>query len=158
MIPTRNWSLLACMAKKRKIRNAENVDKTRRKKCVENTDDAWKGQEKAVARGLSGRRTRGSGCGNDKGDVVSTLFRSECKTTIAASISVKAAWLSKIASEASGDRKAPMLVFGFDNGVPGTSQDWASVPMPVFVAMSNVVNEVLKGNLEEAEEWAQQVK
>lgn len=85
--------------------------------------------EKDIARQLDAETTRGSGCGNDKGDIKDSLFRYEvkfssiidndiCKHTI------HYVWLAKIVKEADKFGKIPIFCFGF-----ASSRWYALVPV-----------------------------
>ena len=110
-------------------------------------------QERELARVLRGERTRGSGCGNDKGDAKSWFARAEAKTTGRASISVKMEHLCKICREAASDGKKPVFAFGFDNMPREFSSDWIAVPAAVFDTVCGVLTAASIGNFEEAARW-----
>jgi hypothetical protein len=92
-------------------------------------------QEHRVARTVRGKRQRGSGSSMfAKGDVRAADFLIECKRTIHASLSVKKAWLDKIAAEAAAAGKEPALaieIAGGPNDAHG-ERDWIAVPARVF--------------------------
>lgn len=115
-------------------------------------------QEDVTAKALDGKRTRGSGCSTrpaHKGDVMGAYRRAECKTTSKLSLPIERAWLEKIRSEALMTGEAPMLVFGFDAGtVHDTREDWAAFPLTHAKNMSRTIAELLKGNIDEAREFA----
>ena len=52
----------------------------------------------------------------------------EAKNTDRASMSIKKAWLSKIATEATLAMKTPALAISFSEVPIGTPQDWIAVP------------------------------
>lgn len=93
-----------------------------------------KGQEKALADKMKGRRQPGSGSASyAKGDVrTGGLYGGyliECKQTKHASIRVTAKWLAKITEEALAEGKEPMLHFelkGADH--PAARQPWVAIP------------------------------
>jgi hypothetical protein len=122
-------------------------------------DANWETQEKTVAKALKGRRTRGSGCGREKGDVIAASFLAEGKTTSADSIAVKRSVLAKIASESfsTSNSKSPLLVIGFDRPVYGAVSDFAVVPLGVLEALVMAAEHAANGNIEEAREYARRV-
>lgn len=70
----------------------------------------WENQEKREALKFGGKRQPGSGCGKrHKGDVKSPEFLIECKRTDKNSITVKAAWITKILEEAIRAGKEPVI-------------------------------------------------
>lgn len=108
-------------------------------------------QEGESARVLRGRRTRGSGSGNDKGDAHNWFARDECKTTGKGSLRVEMEWLCKISREARDTGLLPMFTMGFDGMPSGFSADWFAVPAETFDAMCGVLEAVRAGDLLEAE-------
>jgi hypothetical protein len=73
-------------------------------------------QEKEIAKRIGGRVTRGSGCGNEKGDVrVKGVVRLEAKTTMAKSFSVTLEMIGKIEDAAVCSGELPVLVVEFLN-------------------------------------------
>jgi len=110
-------------------------------------------QEAEGARILRGEKTRGSGCGNDKGDVKNFFAREEAKTTSKGSLAIKMEVLCKICREARAEGKVPILQLGFDK-MPGEfSSDWFAVPADVFDVMCGVLTAVNGSQFEEAQEW-----
>jgi hypothetical protein len=94
-------------------------------------------QEQRVARQVGGHRQRGSGASMyAKGDVCADRsgFLFECKRTVHASLSIKRAWLNKIAAEAAAQGKEPALAIEIAGG-PSDAHgevDWIAVPARVF--------------------------
>lgn len=92
-------------------------------------------QEQRVARQVGGRRQRGSGASMyAKGDVDAPRFLLECKRTVHASLSIKRAWLNKIAAEAAAQGKEPALAIEIAGG-PSDAHgevDWICLPARVF--------------------------
>ena len=71
----------------------------------------WEALERAVAKRLGTRPTRGSGNGRLKGDINTEHFKLETKHTARPHhIVLKVDWLDKIAQEARADNKLPVLV------------------------------------------------
>lgn len=92
-------------------------------------------QEHRVARAVRGRRQRGSGASMyAKGDVVAPQFLLECKRTVHASLSIKKAWLDKIAAEAAAAGKEPALAIEIAGGTDDAhgERDWVCVPLRIF--------------------------
>lgn len=76
-----------------------------------------KGQEKELAERTGGKVTRGSGCGNEKGDVrVRRLLRIEAKTTQHKSFSVTREMVEKIENAAVAHGEVPIIVVEFNDG------------------------------------------
>jgi len=109
-----------------------------------------KKQELAVADSVGGKRVRGSGSGEDKGDVArdggAFPMKVECKRSMGKeSISLKASHLTKISAEAAADGVFPALDIQFDrevmsriaraSGRPEASTDWIAVPLYVMTAL-----------------------
>jgi len=89
-------------------------------------------QEHRVARAVGGHRQRGSGASMyAKGDVSADRFLVECKRTVHASISVKKAWLDKIAREAAAACKEPALAIEIAGGPDDAhgERDWIMIPL-----------------------------
>jgi len=71
-------------------------------------------QEGEAATRYGGRRVRGSGCGNEKGDArVEGVARIECKTTQKKSFSVNTALIDKIESAALSGGEVPIIEVEF---------------------------------------------
>lgn len=117
------------------------------------TTAPWKNQEKRAAKAISGRNTRGSGCGRDKGDAKSDLFLVECKSTQKESLSIKRAWLEKITREAGS--KIPALYFGFDRGAGDVGLDWVAFPAKEFKGIQDILSAVIAGDLDTATDLAE---
>lgn len=81
------------------------------------------------------RTTRGSGSGNDPGDIVLPDYLIEHKATGMMSLSIKYEWLSKITRLASAEGKRPALQISFVNGdgrpISGDAS-WVMIPANVF--------------------------
>lgn len=75
-------------------------------------------QERRIAKETGGKLTRGSGSGNEKGDVrMRDVFRLEAKTTIHKSFSVTAEIIDKLeAAVPVGSREIPILQVDIMNG------------------------------------------
>lgn len=114
-------------------------------------------QEDESARIMRGEKTRGSGCGYDKGDAKNFFARNESKTTGKDSISIKMEYLCKISREAISDGKHPMFTFGFDNMPREFSSDWFCLPADVFDAVCGVLTAISVGNFEEATRWMKRI-
>lgn len=110
-----------------------------------------KRHEKDVAKGLGGRRRPASGAKPwAKGDVAGVNigdidFLVECKMTEGASLTVQAAWLNKITTEA-GEGRSPALAMRFtkraleDVATPHQKVaecDWIAIPMSVYERMKD---------------------
>jgi hypothetical protein len=92
--------------------------------------------EKHAAKGhLEARTTRGSGAGNDPGDIVLPEYLIEHKATENRSLSVKYDWLSKITRLASAEGKRAALQISFVSGdgrpISGDAS-WVMIPVNVF--------------------------
>jgi hypothetical protein len=95
-------------------------------------------QEKELAKRISGRTVKGSGRGNEKGDVrVEGIVRIEAKTTTKSSFSVTSEMIQKIelASVCSGECPAIVIEFLNKNGKP--IHEVAVVPMWVLNALTS---------------------
>ncbi len=138
---------------------AENSKKGRRPKVLGKKQlvPAWKQQEEKTRKVLRGKKTRGSGCGREKGDVFNASFLCENKTTSKDSIAVKRSVLSKIMHEARPQGKVPLLTIGFDKGVVGTDSDFVLIAERNFEALMMASECLLVGDIEQAREWAEQV-
>lgn len=87
-------------------------------------------QEKTVATRLGGRTVRGSGSGNEKGDVrVSGVVRVECKTTTAGSFRVTTEMLDKLRKAIHGTGEVPCMVVEFLQPDGTVSGSVAVLPM-----------------------------
>jgi len=90
-------------------------------------------QEKEAADRLGGRPTRGSGCGNDKGDVsVDGVLRLECKTTEKKSFSLKRETVLKIEQEALEKNQVPAMEVEFIDSKGNKIAHCAVVPLWVL--------------------------
>ena len=136
--------------KKRNKPQESRLRPERKERTVRPCDE----QEKEAARITRGKRTRGSGCGSDKGDTKNFFSRNEAKTTSKESISIKKEYLCKISREARADGKHPMFTFGFDTMPRDFSSDWFALPADVFDIVCGVLNAVSIGDFEEARRWA----
>jgi len=108
-------------------------------------------QEAEGAAAIGGRRTRGSGCGSEKGDFKTRLFLGEAKTTGKESFSIKREMLCKITREAREEGKLPVFMFGFDGM---ESAVWMAIPASKFQVVCRVLSAVVDADLEEAKRWA----
>lgn len=98
--------------------------------------------EKRVAKSLNGRLTPASGAlSGAKGDIHLTDYLVEAKATEKDSMSVKLAWLTKIAAEARSEGKEPALSISFvtGDGRPVFDGEWVAVPKSVFEEMTRGV-------------------
>jgi len=111
----------------------------------------WKQQEVEAAEIMGGEKTRGSGCGKQKGDVKNRFALGECKTTSKESYRIEKEVLCKLCREAG--KKVPVFVFGFDRMPRRFSADWFAVPAAKFDVICSVLNAVAEGDLEEAQRW-----
>jgi Holliday junction resolvase len=112
---------------------------------------APKAQERRVAAAVRGRRVKGSGCSPyAKGDVVAEAHAGaagwliECKRTEKASLSLKRAWLVKVAREAVVQGKRPALAVAMAGGAPAgdVELDWVLVPLSLFTRLMQGEQEV----------------
>jgi hypothetical protein len=86
-------------------------------------------QEAELAKRTGGRVTRGSGCGNEKGDVrIRGVARIEAKTTKHKSFSVTQDMLDKIEEAAMTSGELPALVIEFIDGEGKPKREVAVVP------------------------------
>lgn len=111
----------------------------------------WENQEKDAARIMRGRRTRGSGNGNEKGDVVNSFALGEAKTTKRESFSIKMEVLCKLCREAG--LKVPVFIFGFDKMPDSFPRDWFAVPAEKFDVICSVFSCLLADDLKGAKRW-----
>jgi hypothetical protein len=124
-------------------RDPDRPEKDRAKRDKRRIMKKSKAQEKRLAGKLGGRRQAGSGSGRtptrggggrtsvrsgSKGDVDTTPLLIEAKNTDKGSMSIKKAWLAKIATEATLAMKTPALAISFSEVPIGTPQDWVAVP------------------------------
>lgn len=131
-------------------------DGMKEKKHRESHHKRPKAQEKGVAAAVGGRKTRGSGSFEDKGDVdradASFPLKVECKRSMGKkSIRLEAGHLTKITAEAMAQGAFPALDLQFDKevmeqvargqGRAPAATDWIAVPLPVFQAMLEVLGE-----------------
>lgn len=100
----------------------------------ESDDGTPRAQEERIASAVGGRRVPASGASPfSKGDVSQDRFLIECKQTVAASLSVKQAWLEKITGEAEAQGKYPALSLEIQGGERRLAErDWIAVPRSVF--------------------------
>lgn len=85
-------------------------------------------QEGELAAKLGGRRVKGSGCGDEKGDVrLEGVARIECKTTKAKSFSVTREMIKKVEEAALNAGEVPVIVVEFIDA--GKYSDVAVIPM-----------------------------
>jgi hypothetical protein len=121
----------------------------------------WERQEADLARAVpGGRRTPGSGSGDRasrKGDVIGRFCRVEGKETGQLSISVKRAFLSKIAQEARSAGQMPAFGFAFDFGTAAPLWNWLAFELSDAQAMLEVLDAVRDGRLDDAREWARRL-
>lgn len=121
-------------------------DGERERKKRSSNNKLPKAHEKLVAESVGGKRVRGSGAFEDKGDVNRECgdfqFKIECKRTVNESIGLKAQWLTKISEEARAAGVYPALSIQFDKqvmrkiagarGSMAASEDWVAIPLRVF--------------------------
>lgn len=90
--------------------------KKKQRKWLSSSHEYSPRQEKDLAKRLGGRVTRGSGSGNDKGDVaVKGKYRIECKCTKNKSYSLKREVIEKIEEEALNCGETPIMNIHFIN-------------------------------------------
>jgi hypothetical protein len=102
---------------------------------------------------MRGDPTRGSGSGNDKGDIKNRFGRTEAKTTGKESISIKMEYLCKITREARAEGQIPFFQFGFDNMPERFSADWFALGAETFDVICAVLEAVHNDDLELAKRW-----
>lgn len=86
-------------------------------------------QEKQLASRFKGTTTRGSGCGNEKGDVrIRGIARIEAKTTKNQSFSVTRGLISKLESATIGHGELPAFVIEFNDGNGNAVSEVAVIP------------------------------
>ena len=114
-----------------------------------------KAHEKLVADAVGGKRVRGSGAFEEKGDVDreegAYQFKIECKRTTHESLGVQAAWLTKISDEARSAGVHPALSIQFDKSVMAkiaraadrapAPEDWIAIPLHLFRDMLEALDE-----------------
>ncbi len=87
-------------------------------------------QERELARRVGGQQVRGSGCGNEKGDVrIKGVARIEAKTTSHASFSVTKAMVEKIERAALSCGEVPVIVVEFLGPTGAPEHELALMPM-----------------------------
>lgn len=92
-------------------------------------------QEKSVAKSVKGRTTIASGALHfDKGDVVGSGFRGECKVTRNKSYSLKLEELHKIKDHAHRQMETPIFVVGFLNNDTNKREDYVVLRKEDFMA------------------------
>jgi hypothetical protein len=99
---------------------------------VHSIGKAGRASEKILAKKLGSRPRPASGAMEGaKGDVDLKTVLLEAKSSTGASISVKHAWLSKIAHEARSEGKSPALAVSFvtGDGRPVREGEWVMIPM-----------------------------
>lgn len=91
-------------------------------------------EKKAAAGYQKARTTRGSGCGNDPGDIVLDDYLIEHKATEKASLSVKHDWLHKITRQALSRGRTPALQISFvtGDGTPKLVGSWVMITAEHF--------------------------
>lgn len=95
-------------------------------------------QESELASRAGGKIVRGSGRGNEKGDVrVKGVVRIEAKTTSKASFSITSEMVSKIELAAVSAGEAPAIVVEFLNARGKPIHELAVVPMWVLDALTS---------------------
>ena len=95
-------------------------------------------QEKELAKKLGGRVPRGSGSGNEKGDVrVKGIARIEAKTTEKKSFSVTQKMLDKIEDAALPNGEVPAFVVEFIDSKGNPKRSVAVVPMWVLESLTS---------------------
>lgn len=133
------------------------------RKGVDRKHPGWDRQEELTAEAIpGGKRVVGSGSSRKasrKSDVSGEWVRAEDKTTSdAKSISVKREFLDKIKHEAHTNGQVPAFVLGFDyNPKHGPRQDWLAFPATDAARMMSVVDAILQGDIEEAQELARRL-
>lgn len=96
------------------------------------------GQEKELAKRTGGRAVRGSGRGNEKGDVrIEKVLRIEAKTTSKASFSVTLSMIEKIEMVAISSGECPAIVVEFLNEAGDPIHEVAVVPTWVLNAITS---------------------
>lgn len=76
----------------------------------------WERFESKLARKTGGRRTPGSGNGNQKGDVRSKYLLIEAKETSKDYLTIQTAWLINLSQEAEKRKVTPVLAIEFGDG------------------------------------------
>lgn len=76
----------------------------------------WQKQEQEIADKLKGKRTKQSGGGYTKGDVISDLFLIECKSTKGRSFRITNQLLDKLDKDAFGSSKIPIMFVELEHG------------------------------------------
>lgn len=95
-------------------------------------------QEKEIAKRAGGRLVKGSGRGNEKGDVrVNGVVRIEAKTTTKSSFSVTSEMASKIELAAVSAGECPAIVIEFLGKTGKPIHELAVVPMWVLNALTS---------------------
>jgi hypothetical protein len=101
---------------------------------LRNDGIGWSGRrsEKHLAKKLGATPTPNSGAvAGAKGDLNLDAHLIEAKSTVAATLGLKHAWLSKIAKEARSVGKSPVLTLSFvtGDGRPKPSGEWVCLPL-----------------------------
>lgn len=96
---------------------------------------AGRKNERKVAKKLGARLTPNSGAmAHSKGDMHTSAFLIEHKSTSSETLSIKREWLLKIAHEALHTNRIPALAFSFTttNGDSKIDGEWVAVPATVW--------------------------
>lgn len=124
---------------------------------------AWDVQEERTAEAIpGGKRVPGSGCSrraSRKSDVAGEWVRAEDKTTSQdKGLRVTRVMLDKINGEALVNGQIPAFAFGFDYSAKnGPRQDWLAFRMSDAACMMSVVDAILQGDIEQAQELARRI-
>jgi hypothetical protein len=87
-------------------------------------------QENELAKRFKGRTTRGSGRGNEKGDVrLNGIARIEAKTTSKASFQLKKTIFNQLETAATATGEVPVVVVEFLNNAGKPTHELAVIPM-----------------------------
>jgi len=99
---------------------------------------AGRKSEKRLAKTLGARQRPASGAMvGAKGDISFNNILLEAKSTTCSSISIKLAWLLKIAHEARSEGKIPALSLSFtrSDGTPYPDGEWVALPLPKYLEL-----------------------
>lgn len=76
----------------------------------------WERFEQKLARAVGGRRTPGSGNGNQKGDIRSDTLLIEAKETSKNSLTIPTSWFTSLSVEAAKRKVLPIFAVEFGDG------------------------------------------
>jgi len=104
----------------------------------------WERFEHRLARKIGGKRTPGSGNGNQKGDIKSSKLLIEAKETSKDYLVIDTAWFINLSKEAEKRKVAPILAIEFGSGTTRYLIPDADVDIVGYVDISDARSYKLK--------------